>query len=62
MSRVRKEGRYSALTTITMWLLKDVNKDLYENEKILAVLESINTQKNYYSIVLRMSMAYTYLL
>lgn len=29
LERVRKEGRYSPITTITMWLLKEMNKDLY---------------------------------
>ncbi len=29
LSRVRKEGRYSPLMTITMWLLKDLSKEIY---------------------------------
>lgn len=55
--RVRKEGRYSALNTMAMRLLKDYK--VYKISKEIAQNNQINSQKNYSILVFRLSIAYS---
>lgn len=53
LKRMRTEIKYSALTTMTMWLLKSNN--LYTISEATAKLAQIKRQKNFGIIALRLA-------
>ena len=59
-ARMRKEVRYSALTTMSMRLLK--THHIYESSQQTAKMMRIKSQKNFSIIALRVSILHRYLM
>ncbi len=59
-ARMRKEVRYSALTTMSMRLLK--THHIYESSQQTAKMMQIKSQKNFSIIALRVSLLHRYLI